>query len=991
MKSLEHSTVESLMFEPSKTPRVFALPAGVDFAQRLLDGIDARFGSDPAQIGRVELFVNTRRMQRNLLTILGERGARIFPRIRLITELALHPTAMELQQPASTLRRRLELMRFVTGLLEAAPDLAPRSAAFDLSISLSQLVDEVQGDGIRFSDIENLDVSDQSGHWERAQKFLRIIDTFFTATGITTDLAGSQRDAAEMIARHWEETPPDHPVIVAGSTGSRGATALFMRAVSRLPQGAIVLPGFDFSLPDSVWSSLDDPRHHSDHPQFLARSMMRSLDLTPSNVALWSDGEGPNVTRNALLSLALRPAPTTDQWRLEGPALGDLGLATDGVTYIEAPDLRTEAETIALGIRATLGEGKTIALVSPDRTLTRRVEAALGRWDIVPDDSAGEPLHLTSIGRFLRHILSWMSAPLVVETLLVTLKHPLCAIGGEERSRHIHLARMLERDLRRNGPALPTPETLARWAEPVGREAQQWIGWLSTVVEGLPLSGDNRPVSDHLDRLRSIAETLYAGPAQVNRSGIWADTPGLKAQKTLQSLHDHGDVAGRMCVQDFEAMLVTIFSGEEVRLSRKSDPRVRFLGTLEARALHADRVILAGLNEGVWPKAPSPDPWLNRSMRADLGLKLPDHQTGLSAHDFQQAFGSKDVWLCRSLRDDEADTIPSRWLNRLTNLLEGLEKTGGVRALRDMRARGQRWIAGAQNLVDRTISVTPAHRPSPRPPVTARPKDISVTQIKTLIRDPYAIYARDVLGLRPLDALNAEADARLRGILFHEIMEQFSTNGPSPDDPSANKWLIECARSVLAKHCPWPAIRMLWQTRFEQLVDTFLTRNRSIQATTKAQFVEQDGTLFSASVGVSLRARADRIDIDQDGTASIYDYKTGAAPSKKQQLYFDKQLLLQAAMLERGAFGEVGAFRVSRAAFIELRGDVRMIEAPLTEMTPEGTWTGFEKLMAHWHDPAQGYSAAMALFKREDLGPYAQLSRYGEWLLSDDICPEALI
>ena len=89
-------------------------------------------------------------------------------------------------------------------------------------------------------------------------------------------------------------------------------------------------------------------------------------------------------------------------------------------------------------------------------------------------------------------------------------------------------------------------------------------------------------------------------------------------------------------------------------------PNVLVWGTLEARVQGADLLILAGLNEGSWPEAPAPDPWLNRQMRADAGLLLPERRIGLSAHDFQQAIAAKEVWLTRSQRSDDAQTVPSR-------------------------------------------------------------------------------------------------------------------------------------------------------------------------------------------------------------------------------------------------------------------------------------------------------------------------------------------
>ena len=74
-------------------------------------------------------------------------------------------------------------------------------------------------------------------------------------------------------------------------------------------------------------------------------------------------------------------------------------------------------------------------------------------------------------------------------------------------------------------------------------------------------------------------------------------------------------------------------------------------------------MILGGLNEGSWPEAARPDPWLNRNLRKQAGLLLPERRIGLSAHDFQQAIAAPEVWLTRSKRSNDAETVASRWLN----------------------------------------------------------------------------------------------------------------------------------------------------------------------------------------------------------------------------------------------------------------------------------------------------------------------------------------
>jgi ATP-dependent helicase/nuclease subunit B len=369
-------------------------------------------------------------------------------------------------------------------------------------------------------------------------------------------------------------------------------------------------------------------------------------------------------------------------------------------------------------------------------------------------------------------------------------------------------------------------------------------------------------------------------------------------------------------------------------------------------------------------------------LRAKAGLLLPERRIGLSAHDYQQAIAGAQVWITRSIRSDDAQTVPSRWINRLTNLLEGLPDQGGPEALASMRARGSDWLAMAAATSAADEVVEPAHRPSPSPPVSARPKSLPVTAIKTLIRDPYAIYAQRILRLRPLDPLTPSPDAPLRGIVVHTVVERFIRTGIAPDAPEARPALMAIAEEVLAEQCPWPTVRRMWLARIDRVADWFLNTETVRQGVATPEAFEIRGEVALAGLDFTLTAKADRIDRAADGAVLIYDYKTGAPPSAKEQRYFDKQLLLEAAMAERGGFAAIGAARVAAAVYIGLGGTPKEVSAPLDESPADAVWSEFEGLIARWHVRERGYSARMAVKRSDFAGDYDHLARFGEWDLS---------
>lgn len=960
-------------------PNLFALPPGVDFPAELVAGLLTRMaGKPPEALARVTMIVNTQRMRRRVTECLQAKGALLLPRLMLVTEAAAL-AGIALQRPISPLRRRLELSVLLDGLLATGSTQFPRTALYDLADSLAALMEEMQGEGVDPIRIARLDVANHSAHWARTQAFLGIVTE--ALRGETPDAEAVLRQAVTRLADQWSAKPPANPVILAGSTASRGTTALLVQAIARLPNGAVVLPGYDFDTPDPVWASMDDALTAEDHPQFRFRRVMDLLGCGPGAIRRWTDTQPPDPGRNRLISLSLRPAPITDQWLTEGPRLPDLPPATEALTLIEAPGERSEAIAIALILREAAETGTRAALISPDRKLTRRVTAALDRWGIRPDDSAGRPLALSAPGRLMRQVAALFGQKLTGDALLALLKHPL-AFSGPGRGPHLILTREFELHLRRHGPAFPTAESVQVWAETQTHDrAADWARIVAATLcghEAIPRLSLEDFVAMHL----ALTEALARGFAEAGAGGLWEKAAGEEALKALTELQAEAAAGSEMTPADYAGVFLGVLNRHEVRETESVHPGIMIWGTLESRVQGADLVILGGLNDGTWPAQPPPDPWLNRAMRKEAGLLLPERRIGLSAHDYQQAAAAQRVVLSRSKRGAEAETVPSRWLNRLVNLMSGLPERRGPEALQAMRERGDDWLRKAQAF-DAAPVTDAAKRPSPRPPVAARPKKLSVTEIKTLVRDPYAIYARHVLKLRPLDPLRPEADPRLRGTVLHEILEVFLRSGGG-----GRERLLAITDAVLAERVAWPLARTIWKSRIAKAADAFL----DFSASTGGQpvLIEEKGALALPGLDFILTGKPDRIDMLADGRLYLIDYKTGTPPTKPQQKHFDKQLFLTAAMAEGGGFKGLGPAEVARLSFVGLKAELAVETTDLQPGELAETWAEFGRLMASYARRDQGYTARRALEKGTDPSDYDHLSRFGEWDMTDDPAPEDL-
>ncbi|APX13099.1 double-strand break repair protein AddB [Tateyamaria omphalii] len=982
------------MFDPSDTARLFGCAPGVDFPLAVVRGLEQRLETAPPEAwARVTLLVNTTRMARRLRDLFDQGPARLLPRIRMITQIDdLCPHAP--MPPAATpLRRRLELAQLIKTLIENQPELAPDAGPFDLADSLATLLDEMQGEGVSADDIARLDVSDQSGHWARAQQFIAIAQRYINDSQSAPDPEARQRETVLRLAEHWAQTPPHDPILIVGSTGSRGTTLRLMEAVARLPEGAVILPGLDDHMPHHVWNTLAEDKTAEDHPQYRFLHLCEALGLHPSDVEQWTGLPPASDARNALVSLALRPAPVTDAWRDEGPKLVDLDAATDAITLVEADTPRTEAIAIAMRLRQAAEDGQKAALITPDRMLTRQVTAALDRWELVPDDSAGTPLHLSPPGRFLRHVAGLFQATLDAEALLTLLKHPLTHSGANRNLHQLNTQR-LELRMRRDGLPYPEADSLKRCAQKATRQVEEIAPWADWVAD-LLCDGETTgllPLEVWVTRHRALAEALAEGPDGADADELWQKKAGQAALKVMEGLADAAAHGGDMSAGDYAGLVATALrQGDDVRDRDTPHPNIMIWGTLEARVQGADLVILAGLNDGTWPEAPTPDPWLNRKMRFDAGLLLPERRIGLSAHDFQQAIAAPKVWLTRSIRSDDAETVPSRWMNRLRNLLQGLVASGHTDHWKTMRARGDHWLALARQL-DAAPDMPKAHRPSPCPPVSTRPRRLTVTEIQTLIRDPYATYAKHVLRLRALRPLVQTPDALLRGILSHDVMEQFVRDTMKNAEHLTTDALMQHARHVLNRDVPWPAARALWLARFERAAAWIVETEhlRQMRATPILFEEEAKGKLALPAIRTELEGRADRIDVDETGAVILYDYKTGSPPTKDQQKHFDKQLLIEAAMVEEGGFAALGPRPVRAAQFIGIGSTPKIEDAPLDVETPRQVLADLVGLLSAYLEGDKGYTSRRALYEDREARDYDQLARFGEWDVTQDPMPEVL-
>ncbi|MDX2258505.1 MAG: double-strand break repair protein AddB [Hyphomicrobiaceae bacterium] len=754
---------------------------------------------------------------------------------------------------------------------------------------------------------------------------------------------------------------------------------------------------------------------YPEHPQFGLARLLARLAVDRASVARLPGASppAPIAARDDLFRAALQPTPLTARWH-DWIATADraaiaAGLA--GVSLIEAATAAEEAEVIALILRhAAEDPERTAALVTPDRLLARRVAIRLADWGIRVDDSAGRPFAKTPTGTLLDLVMACLERDFAPAVVMALLKHPLTRLGLPARDIR-RAARALELIAFRTiyigtglaGIAAAISNAEADVDDEERREAalrrlwpEDWVA-AKALLDHLrraftPLSRlleagyDEIALADAAAAHLAVARALATPPDEEIAGGaeaepLFAGPAGEEAAGLFTALAASAGIAPTIAVADYAEVWRALIAGRSVRPSVPSHPRLSIWGPMEARLMRPDVVVLGSLNDGTWPAAADPGPWLNRPMRKALGLPSPEEEIGRQAHDVTGLLGCATVYLTRARKLDGVPMVASRWLLRLEALVGGL---GLGEALRP----DQPWLAWATHRDHVPDRRTPATPPRPAPPLAARPRRLSVSAVERWLANPYDIFARHILELEPLPRLGGEPDAAMKGALIHAAMAEFAARHPTvlPADPAAELYTI--ARSLFDRHAGHPRIAAFWLPRFERFARWFAMTEPARRSGLFATHAEVAGklTVMTPASGLfTLTARADRIDVTATGLV-ITDYKTGTLPKPGDVVSGRRpQLPLEAAIAQADGFTPglsrqpVTALRYIRASGAEPPGEESTVAKADVAALAATVLAGLQALASRYDDPAMPYAAVRRAGFDYTFDTYAQLARVAEW------------
>ncbi len=956
------------------------LPLGGAFLEALAQRIYTLTQDDPLGMGGAIILLPTRRACRALELILFENSANpatLLPKILPMGES--DPDELIFMEDAEELDLRDTLdpqcyQALLTNLIlkfstvwGADQNQTAIGSAANLALNLMHLLNQVETEGLNFDNLETLVPHEYAEHWQITLDFLKIITDHWPAIlkdqGKVTP-AALRRHIMQGVADDWVRNPPNHLVIAAGSTGTIPATANLLKVIGSLPRGEVILPGF-VKLPED--DTLNLP---ATHPQYTMHQLLKKLEVTPQEV------------------VDLIPSPSQDALFLE--AFGNKQApfmdtqAFNHIEFAECDHLQEEALVIALKIRETLEQpDKTALLVTPDPSLSMRVVTALKSFGIEVDDSAGRLFSKSPLGAFLRLTALWLQGSPSASLILSTLKHPL-AQGPFERSQFLILVRLLEHQVLRKGKIFGSISEMKNWIAshpcPSYIKEDQWDHLCTFLKQSdhiiTPLQGYSNQSDIPLPEIISVHQKLLGflrtGNPDISIEEIFSPNTNetIVAKTFWENWVKAAPLLNLPQTQDYPDLLDSFLSPLLVRPPEGQHPRVSILSPMEARLMSADQVILGGLNEDIWPPTPKGDPWFSMDMREKFGLPPTQRRIGLSAHDFLEHLGAKNVLLTRSLRVNGSPTMPSRFLVKMETLLK--PQGANLRKASDLRA----WARALHT--PETFVNTQKACPKPCPPIASRPMKLSITDVGHLIHNPYDVYAKHVLRLRPLDALDPTPGALEYGIILHEVFHELLADFGSSENLCEKG--LNLGNILFDTYFQNTGFQDFWRLKFERSLQWFL-ENELENDSIKKRYGEVSGTLsFETPEGpFTLICKADRIDLLQDHTWQILDYKTGKLPTQKAIARgHAPQLPLEAAVLKFGKFEGIQGGPIRDLSFISFTGKMPAGEIMTVNGNPEElaekAFQNLKTLIHHFLYPETPYEAGFNSLS----GDYDHLARIHE-------------
>ncbi|MBP9752846.1 MAG: PD-(D/E)XK nuclease family protein, partial [Proteobacteria bacterium] len=574
----------------------------------------------------------------------------------------------------------------------------------------------------------------------------------------------------------------------------------------------------------------------------------------------------------------------------------------DHIIPFDANTPLEEAKLISILVRDSLEKNLTVSIVCNDKSLIHLIQDALNAYDFKANNALGIDLLKTVSGKFLTLFLK-SCLKQTLKNIIPLLKHPL--FKAKERSLHLKSVDRFEAILQTESmdvekQCLKT-FNLSSYFEKYLKTYHTGLHWLNYLIQDL------EDLSD---------------------STIFKNQDGTVLFGFLESLKPYFSKTSFSFFQFIDVLMAYIEQAPSVLMFDNLHQNVTLVGTIEARHQTADVVIISALNEGQWPKPIKQNLWLSPFEKEALHLPKEERRLGLGAHDFLNCLQAKTVYLTRSLKVGGIPLQENRWLKRfkLNFCLSKAAKEQQDYFLNITKQLMAPLKPSNTQILEKTY-----------PKGFDAPKELSISALELLNKDPYAFYVRYILKIKERLPWYLSLSPAKIGQIVHKILEKSNLLDDEHLKEDIEKELLNLSlddhQMIFLTNQLYEMILFVINDLKKNPIHTFL-REQKISLTL------EDITIFGI---------ADRIDFDQNNTVlRLIDYKTGTPPSFKN---IENGLSLQMPLLYQMSDNTYCLSDRVNFDYIALKGyknQSKIINLPITKDLADKTLKYVETLLQYY-------------------------------------------
>ena len=793
----------------------------------------------------------TARGRRRMLTLLSERAEE--NGLELARPLAItvgelpgrlfrsdKQTATELEQTLAWAQSLVESSDVeLSSLLSNLPSRETIALWIDLAGTIRSLHEDLSAGEIGFNNV----VNEVEGEAEKKRwRWLGVLQTRYSAKLAAANRVDPYLARAEAISK--KQCLCSYKLILIGTSDlSRGVTSL--------------LRGLPNSAPVTALVAADDiDRDHFDSfgSIIASRWTRRVLPLLDSHLVAAQD-VADQAEKSVREVLRLRSG--------ESPSSGLTIGVTDG--SLVGP---IEFELRAHGIASHREVGWTIAQTPTGRLLERLAD------------------HLTrnswrSLAALVRHadVFEYIDKHVTEKAWLTKLDNLIANHYPTRCDDELPPQALKEGAVKEGTVAIQVRDCVETTLSELRGPSRQLGGWATQIAAWLTMMSDGdvqpRDPSDDANRSR----------------GEQALTATIDYLNTVAKIESSLDI-------DFSAASAIEMLLSQLGAIRVLDPvqgdEVVISGWLDLALDDAPSIVITSLNHPYVPQSVTADPFLPGSLRTRLQLNDNERRLARDIHALDVILSCRsDVRIIVGSRSlDGSPTPPSR-------LLAAAEPIDAARRLVQLLEPDQNHDSKRAPSHPWSSSLDRSNLPVPTLPKDRHVERMGVTAFKDYLTCPYRFYLRHVLYLRPLDDASNELQANQFGDLIHNTLDLFGRSELKDltDVGGIETALHETLDAYATAYfgtSTYAAVRLQIEQARRRLSYVAIAQAERRRAGWKIFNVEtpfgeeQKAAIIVDGLAMPIRGRIDRIDLHDNGSWAIIDYKThGLHPRKKHLSFVD--------------------------------------------------------------------------------------------------------